>query len=187
MCVAFPRPQYYGGSAPSGPLGRRWTQPLSRHRPCRASHGAGPRRFPCSSVTDQQVRCPALPRQPLPVRRRPSRQAVRPDGLDPDGRHPQTTKARRALQHWPLSTRFEPAPHNEASDTGSSRTPSRLARRTRPIWQYWTVPALSGPLATQPGTSRIRLPSASPGRYDDPATKVSHLRSEQQTPHGAPG
>ena len=31
-----------------------------------------------------------------------------------------------------------------------------------------------------PAVPQIRLPPASPGRYDDPATKVSHLRSKQQ-------
>src|SRR5918994_5791592 len=37
-----------------------------------------------------------------------------------------------------------------ASRTGSSRTPSRLARRTRPVWQCQRVPALSGPLPPSP-------------------------------------
>ena len=37
-----------------------------------------------------------------------------------------------------------------ASRTGSSRTPSRLARRTRAVWQCRRVPALSGPLPPSP-------------------------------------
>jgi hypothetical protein len=45
-------------------------------------------------------------------------------------------------------------------------TPSRLASRTRTIWQYWHVPSLSGLLPTLPGVPRIRLPSASPSRCD---------------------
>jgi hypothetical protein len=83
---------------------------------------------------------------------------------------------------------FEPAPHNEASTTGSLRIPSRLAHRARTIWQYWHVPTLSGPLATQtpPPPTGPRLPSASPSCCDRTATKVSHLHSEQQAPHGAP-
>jgi hypothetical protein len=34
------------------------------------------------------------------------------------------------------------------STAGFSRTPSRLAGRTRPVWQYQAVPALSGLLPT---------------------------------------
>jgi Protein of unknown function (DUF4240) len=63
------------------------------------------------------------------------------------------------------------------NDTGSSRTPFRHARRTRPIWQYWHVPALSGPLPALPGTTRIRLPSATPPCCDRTEAKVSHLHS----------
>lgn len=81
---------------------------------------------------------------------------------------------------------FEPAPPNEGSSTGSSRTPSRLARRTWTVWQFQPIPALSGLLPTLPGTSRVRLPSASPDRCDGPEMKVLHLHSEQQAPHGAP-
>jgi hypothetical protein len=36
------------------------------------------------------------------------------------------------------------------SHIGSSRTPLRPARRTRAIWQYWPVPALSGLLPPSP-------------------------------------
>src|SRR5215211_328528 len=49
---------------------------------------------------------------------------------------------------------------------GSSRTPSHHARRTRTIWQFWPVPALSGLLPPTPGTFRGRLPSASPPCHD---------------------
>lgn len=35
----------------------------------------------------------------------------------------------------PTSARLEPVPVNEASHTGSLRTPSRLACRARTIWQ----------------------------------------------------
>jgi hypothetical protein len=40
-------------------------------------------------------------------------------------------------------TRFEPVPRLRSSTTGSSRIPSDLARRTRPVWQCQAVPALS--------------------------------------------
>ena len=59
-------------------------------------------------------------------------------------------------------------------------TPSRLASRTRAIWQYWHVPSLSGLLPALPGVSRIRLPSASPSRCDGQAVQVSHLHSDTQ-------
>jgi hypothetical protein len=45
--------------------------------------------------------------------------------------------------------------------TDFSRAPSRLACRTRTIWQYRYVPALSRLLPAIPGVSRTRLPSAS--------------------------
>ncbi len=47
--------------------------------------------------------------------------------------------------------------------TGFSRTPSRLASRTRAVWQCPHVPALSEPLPTLTGVPRIRLLPASSG------------------------
>lgn len=63
------------------------------------------------------------------------------------------------------------------SHAGSSRTPLRLASRTRTIWQYWPVPALSGLLPPSPaspgsGCPQLRFPAAT-----GPAVKVSHLHS----------
>jgi hypothetical protein len=51
------------------------------------------------------------------------------------------------------------------SHAGSSRTPLRLARRTRTTWQYWPVPALSGllpPFPAPPGSGcpQLRRPAA---------------------------
>jgi len=51
----------------------------------------------------------------------------------------------------------------ERSAAGFSRTPSRLACRTWTIWQYWTIPSLSGLLSTFTGVPRLWLPSASAG------------------------
>lgn len=48
------------------------------------------------------------------------------------------------------------------SAAGSLRTPSRLASRTRPVWQYQVVPALSGPLRTLTDVSSDR---AAPSFY----------------------
>jgi hypothetical protein len=63
------------------------------------------------------------------------------------------------------------------NNAGSSRTPFRHARQTRTIWQCCHAPALSGLLPPSPGTTRIRLPPASPPCYDRTAAKVSHLYS----------
>jgi hypothetical protein len=84
---------------------------------------------------------------------------------------------------------LQPGPHPPDSSRhiayGTStlvpvRTPSRLACRTRTVWQYRHVPSLSGLLSTLPGVPRIRLPPASRDRCDDHAGKVSHLHSVQQ-------
>ena len=63
------------------------------------------------------------------------------------------------------------------SHAGSSRTPLRPAYRTRTIWQYWHVPALSGLLPPSPappgsGCPQLRRPAATGS-----AVKVSHLHS----------
>jgi hypothetical protein len=51
------------------------------------------------------------------------------------------------------------------NNAGSSRTPFRHARRTRAIWQYWHVPALSGLLPPSPappgsGCPQLHQPAA---------------------------
>jgi hypothetical protein len=76
--------------------------------------------------------------------------------------------------HPPGSSRCQDQGRNNA---GSSRTPFRHARRTRPIWQYWIRPGFVGAAPTLPGTTRIRLPPASPPCYDKAEAKVSHPHS----------
>jgi hypothetical protein len=63
------------------------------------------------------------------------------------------------------------------SAAGSSRTPSRLASRTRAVRSCRRVPSLSGLLAALPGVSQVGLPPASPGCCDSRAEKVLHLLS----------
>ena len=75
----------------------------------------------------------------------------------------------------PISTRFEPVPCLRSFNTGSSRIPSDLARRTRPVWQYQAVPALSALLPALPGVSRIRLRPAPARLLRQPGEEVSHL------------
>src|SRR6266536_2943293 len=83
------------------------------------------------------------------------------------------------------SSRSEPAPRLPGFTTGSSRIPSNLARRTRPVWQYQAVPALSALLPALPGVSRIGLRSAPARLLRQPGEEVSHL-PRFPAPHGAP-
>jgi hypothetical protein len=62
-----------------------------------------------------------------------------------------------------------------AFNTGSSRIPSDLARRTRPVWRYQAVPALSALLPALPGVSRIGLRSAPTKLLRQPGGKDLHL------------
>jgi hypothetical protein len=84
----------------------------------------------------------------------------------------------------PISTRFEPVTRLRGFATGSSRIPSDLARRTRPVWQSQAVPALSALLATLPGVSRIRLRPAPTELLRQPGEEVLHLL-RFPAPHGA--
>jgi hypothetical protein len=77
----------------------------------------------------------------------------------------------------PISARFELVGRLRSVTAGFSRTPFRLACRTRTVWQYPHVPALSGLLSTLPGVSQVRLPPASPGCHDSRAVQVFHLHS----------
>jgi hypothetical protein len=52
-------------------------------------------------------------------------------------------------------------------------TPSRLACRTRAVWQYRPAPSLSGLLPPTPCASRARLPPASATRCDGPQSDIS--------------
>ena len=71
-------------------------------------------------------------------------------------------------------------------DTDVSRAPSRLACRTRPVWQSQTVPALSGPLAALPGTSRVGCPQlprpAATGRRWWSFTSTRSISASWRTP-----
>src|SRR5215207_1788860 len=60
---------------------------------------------------------------------------------------------------------------------GSSRTPSHHARRTRTIWQFWPVPALSGLLPPTPAPSGAGCPQLHLPATTGSAVQVSHLHS----------
>ena len=63
------------------------------------------------------------------------------------------------------------------SHAGSSRTPLRHACRTRTIWQYWPVPALSGLLPPAPAPPGSGCPQLHRPAATGSAAKVSHLPS----------
>ncbi|MFJ7277139.1 tyrosine-type recombinase/integrase [Kitasatospora sp. NPDC098663] len=63
------------------------------------------------------------------------------------------------------------------SHAGSSRTPLHPARRTRTIWQYRPVPALSGLLPPSPASPGSGCPQLHRPAATGSAAKVSHLHS----------
>jgi hypothetical protein len=91
--------------------------------------------------------------------------------------HPPRAVTGHALQTGPYPPGWSRHAAYGVSNTGFSRTPSRLASRARTVWQYRHVPSLTGLLPTLPGVPRIRLPPASPGCCDSPAVESSHLHS----------
>jgi hypothetical protein len=90
----------------------------------------------------------------------------------------------RALHPGPYPPDLSRCHAYGAFNTGFSRIPSDLARRTQPVWQCQAVPALSALLPTLPVVSRIRLRSASIGLLRQPDEKVFHLL-QLRAPHGA--
>ena len=140
MQAAFPLSNYYEASAPPVSIGRQRTCP---HPDLEGRNQGRPQRFPCSPYADRQVRRPAaIPTASPRLRRRPS---PGPPRLEPStSRKVDRPQHRRSCAALPLSTRFEPVHRLQDVIAGSSRTPSRLASRTRPVWQCQAVPSLSG-------------------------------------------
>jgi hypothetical protein len=72
-----------------------------------------------------------------------------------------------------------------ASRAGSSRTPSRLACRTRPVWQYQGVPSLSGLLPPSPATPGSGCPqlrqAAATAQRPGPSTPARHTGASWRT------
>ena len=182
MCTPLACPDYYGASAPSRAFGRRRAYPTVPGGSRAAGNDAG--WFPCSLRIDRSAWHPALPRQ-----HRHGYAADLHRGL-PTGTPSRLTES-ATHTGWPctaprpISTRFEPVPRLRSFNTGSSRIPSDLARRTRPVWQYQTVPALSALLPALPGVSRIRLRPAPARLLRQPGEEVLHLL-RFPAPHGAP-
>jgi len=159
MYAPFARSDYYEDSAPSdGPqsasdLPTAQTGCLGCGRPRMVPTFTTPRSAR-SAPSSAPTASPCLRRRPSAWP--PHRRSSSASELTHTSRHPS-----RAA-HRPRSTRFEPAPPlRDFNHWFASATPSGLARRTRTVWQYRSVPALSGLLPALPGDPRIRLPSAS--------------------------
>src|SRR6266576_2492742 len=82
--------------------------------------------------------------------------------------HPFRLRSRPARVHGGRARHTDPDPPGSsrldaygASRTGSSRAPSRLACRTRPVWQCQGVPSLSGLLPPSPATPGSGCPQLS--------------------------
>ena len=132
------------------PIGGRCAQPASSVLDARTSGRTGT--VPVFTVirsTEEEpdsvpAASPRLPRSTSPWSPGRHRHS-RPRSSPPLGQRSGAHRSR------PISARFEPVrPYEGRNHAGSSRTPFRPARRTRTIWQYWHVPALSGLLPPSP-------------------------------------
>jgi hypothetical protein len=148
--------------------------------------GTGTRRFPCSLQFVRRSRSPALSRR----HRHGYAAGIHRDLPGQRPRPPGSSRRRRSA-----AVRTAPGPYPPGlsrwaitgpDHAGSSRTPLLLARRTRPIWQYWHVPALSGLLPPSPAPPGSGCP-----QLQRPAATGRRRRSSTSTritaPHGAHG
>jgi hypothetical protein len=167
MCAAFPRPDYYEGSAPSpghqqtaclpaaGLAGRARGQPGDgshvHHEPV-DEHGA--QLFPGSPATSTP--------QAFPVTTGPASIPAAPESINPFQGLPRAASR-------PVSTRFEPVSFLRGFHHWFTRvTPSHRAHRGPGRLAVPARPGFVRAAPTLPGTSRIRLPSASPACCDRP-------------------
>src|SRR5215472_224643 len=161
MRPALPAPEYYGGSAPPAPsagVAPIPPPPLARAGPGTAASGShvhccpvsgpGTRLCPCgiATATPQPFTVASHPRPPKPGPEFPAPQwgggcAPRTSPYPPD-----------------LSWRQ----FKRRNDTGSSRIPSRLAHRARPIRQCQADTASSGLLPPSPPTRGSGCPQLHP-------------------------
>src|SRR5258708_5677929 len=167
-------PPHPAPSADDGPIPRLRVDPGQRERRGRVpvftanrSISLAPSFAPAAS--------PRLRRRPSPC---------------PPRRHAKPASESTTHLRWPctasrpISTRFEPVPRLRSFNTGSSRIPSDPARRTRPVWQYQTVPALSALLPALTGVSRIDCAQLLPGCCDSPARRsCTSFDSQRLTAH----
>jgi hypothetical protein len=180
MCTPLACSDYYETSASPHTFSRRRAYPTNPNGFQAKGTARDDSRVHCEPIDQRGIQlCPATSSR---VRRSPSSQ--------PPHRH--RKPATESTSHYgrlcvaprPISARFEPVPRLRSFTAGSSRIPSDLARRTRPVWQCQTVPALSALLAILPGIPRVRLRSAPAKLLRQLDEKVLHLL-RFSAPHGA--
>jgi hypothetical protein len=123
---------------------------------------ATPQHYTMASKTDNQMPAPEFPTRPT--------SGLRSGRCAPHPAHIHQVRAGRALRDV---------------NAGSSRTPLHHARRTHTIWQYWRVPALSGPLPPTPappgaGCPQLQRPAAT-GRRCRPSTSTQTVSASRRT------
>ena len=149
-CDRLSRPSdYYGASAPTGAISRRCACPSAalaarqrgRHRTVptfisKSIDERGVQLYPCgiATVTPQIF---TVASWPVVTSTRSSPPPPRGVGYTATSPYPPD------LSWWAVKG---------ASNTDFSRTPSRLADRTRIVWQYRHIPALSGLLPPSPAS-----------------------------------
>src|ERR1019366_1891382 len=155
---------------------------ISRRRACPPygwmPHGTGGTRpLPTFTTTRSTSEPPSCTPAASPSLRRSHSRWPPHRHTQPASESPPPAEREGATASRPRSARFRAGwKCYGASGTGSSRTASRLACRTRTVWQYRYVPSLSGPLAASPHISADRLPSASPACCDRLAAGSFHPR-----------
>jgi hypothetical protein len=184
MWSAFPTSEYYGGSAPSRsrqPTVSLSAAPLDARPDGRDQDGSHVHHVPINGGSAQLFPDSLAMGTPQSFPMASTRDVHGRQGVASPSRGSARTAAR------PISTGLEPVPHLRGfSHWFTFVTHSRLACRTRAVRSFRRVPSLSGLLATFPGTSRVRLPSASPDCCDSSAAAVLHHHSDHMAPHGAP-
>ena len=180
MRAALPRSEYYGGSVPSAPSAgvapiparppgrrlRRGTRADGSRVHCRPVHGLGIRLCPCGIVT-----VTAAGHSPWPPD---------PGSGDPARSSPPVMRGGYAPPSSPYPPDLSWRSFKRRNAAGSSRIPSRLAHRARPIRQCQadaTLSRLLPPSPATPGSGCLQLhPTAATARR----WTVSHLHPQRQ-------
>ena len=189
MWPAFPASEYYGGSAPPTPFGRQRAYPPDR--PGGTPDGTRTDGSHVHCCSGRRARRPALP-----LRHRRGYAADLHHDLPgpthdtvptvPRHRPPPGDGRRLRTAHQPKSTGFELVDDQEASRHRflAYTFPSRSPGPARPVVP--DRPDFVAAAPTLPGVPRVRLPPASPRRYDGQAIEGLSPPSETTAPRGAP-
>jgi len=182
-CRALPGSKYYGGSAP--PQAGRPTAGPARTRTL-VAHGRADRdgsRVHCDSLGEggaQLYPCGIATATPQHVTA-----ASRQTSLSPPGSSPPAMRERVRAAPGPYPPDLSRQTVKRRNSAGSSRTPLRHTRRTRTIWQYWHVPALSGLLPPSPALPGSGCPQLRRLAATRSAAEGLSPPLEPSAPHGA--